>query len=197
MSYVGNAPVEVLEIDTVNDLTVLYTLTVGNSATVGGSAVLVSNNVGVTVQSLLENQVNIKSVNGTTLLGSGDLTVGGAALNVANTWTAVQTMGKSLMETKTAVAASNIDLSLGNFFSKTITALTTFTVSNTPTTGTATSFILDLTNGAAFAITWWAGVKWAGGTLPTLTAAGRDVLGFFTYDAGTTWTGMVLAKDVK
>jgi hypothetical protein len=30
-----------------------------------------------------------------------------------------------------------------------------------------------------------------------LTSAGRDVLGFFTHDGGTTWSGLVLAKDVK
>ena len=100
-------------------------------------------------------------------------------------------------EVKTAMAANAIDLALGNYFSKTLTALTTFTVSNVAVTGTANSFIFDLTDGAAFAITWWAGVKWAGGVAPVLTAAGRDVLGFYTYDAGVTWTGLVLAKDVK
>lgn len=100
-------------------------------------------------------------------------------------------------ETKVAIAASNIDLSLGNYFSKTISGTTTFTVSNVPTTGTAASFILDLTNGGSATINWWTGVKWAGGTAPSLTTSGRDVLGFFTYDGGTTWTGLVLGKDVK
>lgn len=40
-------------------------------------------------------------------------------------------------------------------------------------------------------------MKWAGGTAPTLTASGRDALGFYTYDGGTTWTGLVLGKDIK
>lgn len=101
------------------------------------------------------------------------------------------------LETKVAIAASNIDLSLGNYFSKTISGTTTFTVSNTPAAGTAISFVLDLTNGGSNTINWWSNVKWAGGTAPTLTASGRDVLGFFTYDNGTTWTGLVLGKDVK
>lgn len=103
----------------------------------------------------------------------------------------------SLQQVKTAIAASAIDMSLGNFFSKTISGTTTFTVSNVPSTGTAASFVLDLTNGGSATITWWSGVKWAGGTAPTLTSAGRDVLGFFTHDGGTTWTGLVLGKDVK
>lgn len=100
-------------------------------------------------------------------------------------------------ETKTAVAASDIDLSAGNFFSKTISGTTTFTVSNVPSTGTAISFILDLTNGGSAAITWWAGVKWALGAAPVLTSSGRDVLGFFTFDGGTIWSGFVIGKDVR
>lgn len=102
-----------------------------------------------------------------------------------------------LREAKVAMAANDISLSAGNYFTKTISTATTLTVSNVPTTGTAASFILDLTNGGAGTITWWTGMKWAGGTAPTLTASGRDVLGFFTHDGGTTWTGLVLGKDVK
>lgn len=103
----------------------------------------------------------------------------------------------SVYEYKIAMAANDIDLLTGNFFSKTISGATTLTVSNTPASPAAVSFILDLTNGGSAAITWWSGVKWANGTAPTLTAAGRDVLGFFTHDGGTTWSGLVLGKDVK
>lgn len=100
-------------------------------------------------------------------------------------------------EARVAMGANNIDLLAGNFFTKTISGATTFTVSNVPADGTAASFILDLTNGGSGAITWWSGMKWAGGTAPTLTASGRDCLGFFTHDGGTTWTGLLLGKDVK
>lgn len=103
----------------------------------------------------------------------------------------------SLQESKITMSALDVDISLGNYFTKTITAISTLTVSNVPITGTVASFILDLTNGGAFAITWWANMKWASGTAPTLTASGRDLLGFFTHDAGTTWNGLVLAKDIK
>ena len=119
----------------------------------------------------------------------------------AVTTTDVQTLSAKtvtgLLETKVAVAASDIDLSVGNWFTKTISGTTTFTVSNVPASGTTGSFILDLTNGGSATINWWTGTKWAGGTAPTLTASGRDVLGFYTYDGGTTWTGLVLGKDVK
>lgn len=106
-------------------------------------------------------------------------------------------MTGSIREAKAPINAANIDLNAANFFTRTITGAITLTVSNVPTTGTTASFILDLTNGGAGTITWWSGMKWAGGTAPTLTASGRDVLGFFTHDGGTTWTGLVLGKDVK
>lgn len=100
-------------------------------------------------------------------------------------------------ETKIAVPASAIDVSTGNYFTRTITATTTFTVSNVPTTGTAVSFIIELTNGGSQTVNWFSGVKWQGGTPPTLTAAGVDILGFYTHDGGTTWRGMLLSKDSK
>lgn len=126
-----------------------------------------------------------------------------APISTTVTLTGTQTLsGKTItsvasFETRVAVAASAIDLATGNYFSKTISGTTTFTVSNTPASGTAASFILDLTNGGSATVNWWSGVKWASGAAPTLTASGRDVLGFFTYDGGTTWTGLVLGKDVK
>ena len=95
------------------------------------------------------------------------------------------------------MVANDINLRLGNVFTKTISGATTLTVSNIPAAGTTASLILDLTNGGSATITWWAGVKWVGGTSPTLTASGRDVLGFFTHDGGLTWTGLILGKDVK
>ena len=103
----------------------------------------------------------------------------------------------SLKETKVAMGADNIDLASGNYFTKTISGATSLTVSNTPASGTAASFILDLTNGGSGTITWWSGMKWAAGTAPALTSSGRDVLGFFTHDGGTTWSGLVLGKDLK
>lgn len=100
-------------------------------------------------------------------------------------------------EKLTAMSANTIDLATGNYFTKTISGATTFTVTNVPSAGTAVSFILELTNAGSAPITWFSGVKWAGGTAPILTAAGVDVLGFYSHDGGTTWRGMVLAKDSK
>lgn len=125
-------------------------------------------------------------------LGPFATTTGGIQNNIFTTCRSV-----GARETQVAIPAADINLSNGNYFSKTVGADITFTVSNIPTTGEVASFILDLTNGGAYVVTWFGGVKWAAGTPPTLTAAGRDVLGFFTYDQGTTWTGLVLGLDVK
>jgi hypothetical protein len=106
-------------------------------------------------------------------------------------------LSTGLREARVTMGASDIDVRSGNYFTRTISGATTLTVSNVPASGTAASFILDLTNGGSAVITWWANVKWAGGISPALTAAGRDVLGFFTHDAGNTWSGLLLAKDIK
>lgn len=122
---------------------------------------------------------------------------GGSVSATTGAFSGILTANAGVREKQVAVGASNIDLSAGSYFSKTITGTTTFTVSNVAASGNAASFVLDLTNGGAFTVNWWSGVKWPAGYAPTLTTAGRDVLGFFTYDGGTTWTGLVLGKDVK
>lgn len=127
--------------------------------------------------------------------GSGDVTLAGAQTLTNKTLTTPLITGTR--EVLVAMPANDIDLATGNLFTKTISAATTLTVSNVPTTGTAASFILELTNAGSAAITWFSGVKWAGGTAPTLTASGVDVLGFYSHDGGTTWRGMLLAKDSK
>lgn len=100
-------------------------------------------------------------------------------------------------EKAVSLTGTAIDLATGNYFYKTISADTTFTVSNVPASDIAQCFILELTNGGSKTITWFAGLEFPGGTAPTLTAAGRDVLAFFTRDGGTEWSGFVVGKDVK
>jgi len=89
-----------------------------------------------------------------------------------------------------------IDLNLGNYFYKTVTANTTISLSNTPANLIAQSFILELTNGSAFAVTYFANLTFPSGQPPTLTG-GRDVLGFFTRDGGTTWSGFTVGLNMQ
>ena len=95
-------------------------------------------------------------------------------------------------ETKVAMGAHDIDLSLGNYFSYTLSGAQTLTVSNVASSGSVSAFVLEVTNGGSAALTFFSGVTWAAATPPTLTAAGVDTLAFFTSDGGTTWRGFVL-----
>lgn len=87
----------------------------------------------------------------------------------------------------------DIDVRQGNHFKKTISANAVFTVSNVPTSRISW-FTLKLTNGGAYTVTWPASFKWPLGVPPSLTAAGVDILGFITYDDGTTWNGVLSQK---
>jgi len=91
--------------------------------------------------------------------------------------------------------AVNLDLSLSNDFTCTVTANTTFTITNTPATGVV-SFSLQLTGGGAYTITF-ANAKYPGATAPSLTSGGIDVITFITYDNGTNWRGSIAMKDSR
>ena len=86
-----------------------------------------------------------------------------------------------------AVAASDIDCSLGNYFTKTINGATTFTFSNVPASR-AFSFVLAVTHTSG-AITWPASVSWPNSTAPTLTTGKTHLFVFVTSDGGSTWRG--------
>jgi hypothetical protein len=156
------------------------------------------------------------SVTGTTASFSGATTIGGAAvlsstLSVANTATmgVVQMADNNLVRptlldycVKGSALGSvgtlaTIDVTNANFFSATLGFATTFAFTNPCTTGNFGGFILELTNGGSADVYWPAAVDFPGGTAPTLTAAGVDLLVFVTRDAGTTYHGMVASADSK
>lgn len=98
----------------------------------------------------------------------------------------------------TGGGTQDIDLTLGNVVSATVdTSANTFTFSNPSASGTACSFTLILTNGGSQTVNWPASVDWAGGTAPTLTAAGVDILTFSTIDGGTIWYGFAAGLDMS
>ena len=114
---------------------------------------------------------------------------------------------KELALTKTAPSISagvlTLDCSLSNTFAVSLNAaITSFTVSNIPTTGSYYEFNLEFTaDGTARSVTWTfssVAVKWPGGTAPTLTSTSgkKDTFVFYTYDAGTTWLGFVAGQNL-
>ena len=150
---------------------------------------------------------------------SANASGGGVSLSANNTWTGVQSFngtvslnsnmaaGGNLLtqpklqayrETSTTPAISSgtltLDLSGSNFFAVSLNAaITTFTISNTPSSA-ASSFTLEFTaDGTARAVAWPSSVKWASGTTPTLTSTSgkKDVFAFYSTDGGTSWIGFV------
>lgn len=103
----------------------------------------------------------------------------------------------ALKKTKFEMNTSNIDLTKGNLFVKSINALTTFTLSNQASNGTVNEFILELINGGSFLIDWWSGVKWENGIEPPFTVVGTDILKFYSHDGGITWRAKMYIKDSK
>lgn len=146
-------------------------------------------------QATLVSGTSIKTVNGGSLLGSGDLAVGDVTLTGSQTLTnktltapvlggAVDATG-SVRGGVTAMGALNIDCSAGNYFTKTINANSTFTVSNVPASR-AYAFTLELTHTSG-TVTWFSGVEWPGGTAPSLTTGKTHLFTFVTQNGGTRW----------
>ena len=84
----------------------------------------------------------------------------------------------------TTIAASD-----GNIHTFTVGGNITLTLNPNCLTGFCRTLTLVITNGGAYTITWPASVKWDGGSAPTFTASGVDIVTLITVDAGTTWYG--------
>lgn len=118
----------------------------------------------------------------------------GAAASNAPVITGGMTFTGSTKQNVQAVSSTSIDVSVSDFFTKSISVNTTFTFDNS-TASKAQGFILELTISSAAVPTWPASVKWSSGYDPSATLGnGTHVLGFITFDGGTTWTGMLGAK---
>ena len=91
-----------------------------------------------------------------------------------------------------------IDITAGNVVTATVsTGTQTFTFTNPSATGKACSFTLIMTNGGSQTVNWPASVDWAGGSAPSLTSSGVDILTFTTVDEGTIWYGFAAGTDMK
>jgi hypothetical protein len=96
-----------------------------------------------------------------------------------------------------ATGSKTINLNIGTYITATSTGTTTWTFSNPATSGNASGFVLELTNGGAYTQIWPASVKWPSGSAPTLTSSGVDILVFITDDGGTAWRGVASIIDSK
>jgi len=140
---------------------------------------------GITTLTALQNEADITGelqlrTNGTT-----------TALTLDTNQAATFAGGLNENQVNITDASPVINCATGNVFAITTTGNpVAFTASNVPSSGTAYGFILKLTASGTISVNY-AGLGtlyWAGGSAPTHPASGEtDILGFITYDGGTSW----------
>lgn len=94
-------------------------------------------------------------------------------------------------------ASPTMNLNSGDVFSITPSGTTSLAFSNTPSAGRAKFVVLEITNGGAVTVNWPTNTRWPGGSAPTLTAAGTDIVVFFTDDGGSNWRASRVQADSK
>ena len=89
-----------------------------------------------------------------------------------------------------------LDFDAANAWTATVTGTVTVALTNVPSGTFIVGGVLKLINGGSSTVTWPGAFKWEGGTAPTLTTSGVDLIAFVSLDAGTTFTAVALL-DVK
>lgn len=175
------------------------TLTGNRAVTFGdfaGTVVLDTATQTLTNKTLTAPVISTISNTGTlTLPTSTDTLVGRATTDTltnktisAGVYSGVVDQTGSVRGSITAMGALQIDCSLGNYFTKTINANSTFTVTNVPASRVY-AFTLELTHTSG-TIVWFSGVEWPSGTAPSLTTGKTHLFTFVTDDGGTRWRGV-------
>ena len=127
----------------------------------------------------------------------------GAGADIVTVSTNKVAYGKGISEEAVTVTQSSgtvtLDLAQGNFFEFTLTEnVTGWTFSNLASSGTASSWIIKITQHASSAktVAYPAAIKWAGGTDHVMsTATGSiDIVSMFTIDSGTAIYANIVGK---
>ena len=125
-----------------------------------------------------------------------------AKTDAAQTFSARQTFNSgatlagSYQQVAEAVGSLDIDISSGNYFTKTINGNSTFTFSNPPASGTVGSFVLELTHTSG-TVTWPSAVKFPADTAPTLATGRTHLFVFVTDDGGARYRAASLIDYVN
>jgi len=184
----------------------------GNLGTVGGNVIL-SAGTGASGGAIVFNTpATGTQIERFRILNTGAWSVGtgGAAYgtsgqvltsngNAAPTWQAAAGSAET-QQSVTAAASTTLAYGSGPTVVLTMNAsITALTLSGAPISGKVGTFTLFITQGAAGSrtITWPASVKWANGVAPTLTttATKTDIITLTTFNAGSTWYGLVVGQN--
>lgn len=137
------------------------------------------------------NSGKVLTTNGTTASWTDQPTF--AALTSTSSITS-----KSATTTAANPAAYALSCSDGNYQYKTFTAgAVSVTITNAPVLGKAFRLTFEMTNAGLATITWPSTVKWPGGTQPTWTSSGTDIVEFVTRDGGNYWYCVNYQRDIK
>lgn len=127
----------------------------------------------------------------------------GAGADIVTVSTNKVAYGKGISEEAVTVTQGSgtvtLDLAQGNFFEFTLTEnVTGWTFSNLASSGTASSWIIKITQHASSAktVAYPAAVKWSGGydhVMSTVTGS-IDIVSMFTIDGGTTIYANIVGK---
>jgi hypothetical protein len=180
------------------DIPTLNQNTTGTASNVTGTVAVANGGTGATTLTGYVKGSGTSAMTASASIPVADVT--GAAPLASPTFTGTVTTATSDMlgavrGNITAVAALDIDCSLGNYFTKTINANSTFTFSNAPSSR-AFAFTLELTHTSG-TVTWPTSVKWGGDTAPTLTTGKTHLFTFVTDDGGTRWRGVAQTNFVN
>ena len=171
--------------------------TVANNLSDLASASAARANLGLGSAALLASSALFQAANNLSEVASAATarTNIGAAAADAPTITSGMTYSGSTKQNVQALAALAIDVTLSEWFTKSISTNSTFTITGA-TASKAQAFILELTISSGAVPTWPASVQWAGGTAPSLSN-GVNYIGFFTLDGGTNWTAVLGPANVS
>jgi hypothetical protein len=215
------AQTNITSVGTLTSLSVTGNITGGNVSGTTGAFTTVTGN-GQALTSLSASNINTGTLSaanggtGITSLGAGIATFLGtptsanlAAAVTDETGSGLLVFGTTPVLTGVRVTLSalgtlttgttTIDLATAQVFTATITAANTITIafSNAPAAGQSQVVLLRLTNAGGGTIVWPAATKFTGGTAPTLTASGVDVLGVYYDVTTTTYMVFVIGLNVK
>jgi hypothetical protein len=180
------------------DIPTLNQNTTGTASNVTGTVAVANGGTGATTLTGYVKGSGTSAMTASASIPVADVT--GAAPLASPTFTGTVTTAISDMlgpvrGNITAVAALDIDCSVGNYFTKTIAGNSTFTFSNAPASR-AFAFTLELTHTSG-TVTWPTSVKWGGDTAPTLTTGKTHLFTFVTDDGGTRWRGVAQTNFVN
>lgn len=141
-------------------------------------------------QSILVSGTSIKTINGISILGSGNISTGSGASYI---WTDKGTVTSGTV---------TFTVSTGAVQRLVVGGAITIATTGWPSTGTYGELVIELVNGGAFSITWPASINWIkiDGTTSTsfttngvqLLSTGTDWVTLWTRDGGTTIYGKIV-----